>query len=282
MASLSSRFGRTLLNGSFILTGAFSHLIANASTYCDDLTTSMCYYYGSSYQTVCYSGSKVAACPTANLLGFCTIDNSKNIPPTTIKDLNIVYYYARNGMTSDNIGPYALSCTGPAATWTSGSGGPTATTPLPAPPTSQSSYTASNGTLPAAAVQVAASGTYGSASLKVTFNISQALTLRSSSRAATTYNLYVVAMVPGALVGSSTPVIYVKPQAPATWKALEWPMAAFMTNVAQSAVNDQVIIEILEGANILALTGTEIYVGYGTSDQEMLAANRFRGVYKVQ
>ena len=41
-------------------------------------------------------------------------------------------------------------------------------------------------------------------------------------------------------------------------------------------------IEIVRDTNISTLIGTEVYVGYGTSDTEMLAASRYRGVYKVQ
>jgi hypothetical protein len=31
-----------------------------------------------------------------------------------------------------------------------------------------------------------------------------------------------------------------------------------------------------------SLLGTEFYLGYGTSDDEMLSSGRYRGVYKVQ
>jgi len=38
----------------------------------------------------------------------------------------------------------------------------------------------------------------------------------------------------------------------------------------------------VQGMDISQLTGTEIYVGYGTSSEEMLAAGRYRGVYRAQ
>ena len=42
------------------------------------------------------------------------------------------------------------------------------------------------------------------------------------------------------------------------------------------------VIEILTNTAINSLPGTEIYIGYGSSDTEMLTAGRYRGVYKVQ
>lgn len=250
--------------------------LAAAGVYCDTPAANSCYYYASIMPEydMCTPGSnevQVASCPAANLLGTCTFNSTFTV---------VTRYYTGNGITTADAPTFASICTGPGFTWSASSGGPTATTPLPAPPASQSSYAASNGTLPEAAVQVNATGTYGSANLQVTLDVAKALAARSSRAAA--YNVYIVAIVPGSLVGSATPVLYVKPQTPANWQPLEWPIAHFMANVAQSAINNQVIVEILDKMNITALSGVEIYVGYGITDQEMLAANRFRGVYKVQ
>jgi hypothetical protein len=41
-------------------------------------------------------------------------------------------------------------------------------------------------------------------------------------------------------------------------------------------------VSILEGTNLSGLIGTQILVGYGTDDQEMLAAQRYREIYVVQ
>ena len=156
-------------------------------------------------------------------------------------------------------------------------------TPLPSPPTTQAVYTVPTGTLPSEATQVTATGTFGSANLKVTLDIVKVLqSLPATGFAASTYNVYVAALVPGAVFGTATPVWYVKPKVPGNWGPLQSPIAAFLENVAQSAVNNQVVIDILTNTDISLLVGAEIYIGYGTDDQEMLAAGRYRGVYMVQ
>ena len=70
---------------------------------------------------------------------------------------------------------------------------------------------------------------------------------------------------------------------PAThnWALLSSPIAAFLTGLAQDATNS-VVITVLQGTDVTALVGAEIYVGYGTSDTKMLTSGRYRGVYKVQ
>jgi hypothetical protein len=155
------------------------------------------------------------------------------------------------------------------------------TTPLPPPPTVQTVFTASSGLIPPAVVQVNASGTYGNATLSVALDIVDVLqAVPVTGFAASTYNVYVVALVPGAVLGLTSPVIFTKSSV--GWGPLQFPVAPYLTNAAQYAVNNQVIINILASNDITSLVGTEIYIGYGLSDTEMLVAGRYRGVYKVQ
>ena len=154
------------------------------------------------------------------------------------------------------------------------------TTPLPPPPAVQTVYAASSGQLPEKAVEVTATGTFGNASLSVTLDIVKVL--QAAFAASPAYNVYVAAMVPGALLGSASSVFYVKPKPPANWSPLTLPIAAYMEDVAQFAASNRVTIDILTNTNISSLAGTEVYVGYGTSSEEMLAASRYRGIYKVQ
>ena len=62
---------------------------------------------------------------------------------------------------------------------------------------------------------------------------------------------------------------------PATraWAALGSPIAAFMEGLAQNPTNS-VVIPILQGVDVTSPLGTEFYIGYGTSDAEMLSAGR--------
>jgi hypothetical protein len=158
------------------------------------------------------------------------------------------------------------------------------TAALPPPPAAQTAYTASTGKIPDAAVAVdTANSTYGKATLKVTLDIAKVLQgTFVSGFAAGGYNVYVVALVPGSLLESSTPVLFVKPKAPGNWSSITYPIASYLQNVDQNAVNNQVVIQIISDTDITSLLGTEIYIGYGTSDTDMLTSGRYRGVYKVQ
>lgn len=154
---------------------------------------------------------------------------------------------------------------------------PTKTVSLP--PVTQAAYTAATGQLPEAAVQVSATGTFGSATLRVTLDLAKAIP--AAFAASATYNVYVAALVPGALIGAASPAFYIK-SSTLSWGPIKSPLAAYLENVTQGAADNKVLIEILANTDISSLPGTEIYVGYGTSDTEMLTSGRYRGVYKVQ
>lgn len=158
------------------------------------------------------------------------------------------------------------------------------TTSLPPPTVTQSVYAAPTGRIPAEAVQVSATGTYGEANLQVTLDILRGLQASAAAgfAAAGEYNVYVAALVPGAALGSATPIFYVKPKTPGNWSPMQFPIAAFLEGVVQNSADSVVLIEILTDTDISSLVGTEFYVGYGLSDQEMLAAGRYRGVFKAQ
>jgi len=94
------------------------------------------------------------------------------------------------------------------------------------------------------------------------------------------YNIYVAALVPSGALGLPSATWFVYPASRA-WATLGSPIAAYMEGLAQNATNS-VEINILQGMDVTGLVGTEIYIGYGTSDTEMLTSGRYRGVYKVQ
>jgi hypothetical protein len=157
------------------------------------------------------------------------------------------------------------------------------TTPLPPPPATQAVFTVPTGRLPAAAVAVSPSGTFGSATLVVTLDLSQVLALGSAEQGqfAAGYNIYVAALAPAGALGLPAASWFVLP-ATHVWTTLSSPIAAFLSGVAQGAATGTVVINILQGLDVTGLVGTEFYLGYGTSDTEMLTAGRYRGVYKVQ
>jgi hypothetical protein len=184
-----------------------------------------------------------------------------------------------NGSSWAYSGPYTMTRT---ATYTPPAT-VTGTTPLPPPPTTQATYTVPTGKIADAAVAVSATGTYGSANLTVTIDATKVLLSSVSGQfAATGYNVYVAALVPGSVLGSPLPAWYIKPKEPATWGPLAGPIAAYMQGVDLNAANSKIVVQILTNTDVTNLRGSEIYIGYGLSDAEMLLSGRFRGVYKVQ
>ena len=159
---------------------------------------------------------------------------------------------------------------------------PDASQAVASPPADQTSYTSTTGQLPAAAVEVSATGTLGSATVKVTLDLAKVLAAAGGGQFAadSRYNIYVVALAPAGALGL-TSISWFQLTSSGAWGALGSPMAAYREGLAQSAV-DRIEITILQDANVTALLGTEVYIGYGTSDTEMLTASRYRGVYKVQ
>lgn len=160
---------------------------------------------------------------------------------------------------------------------------PNPSQPVAPPPTTQAVFTASTGSMPTAAVSVSSSGTFGNATLIVTLDLSRVLlggSFASLGQFAAGYNIYVVALVPSGALGLPRATWFMYP-ATRVWAALGSPIAAFKEGLAQNATNRE-IVPILQGMDVTSLPGTEFYIGYGTSDTEMLSAGRYRGVYKVQ
>lgn len=101
---------------------------------------------------------------------------------------------------------------------------------------------------------------------------------RQGTRATLRYDLYVAAVVPG----SHQAGVWVKNES-ANWEAYlpGGPLGAYLRNVS-SASDQDVLIDILDSTDLSSLPGTQFYVGYGTSAEEMLASGRVRMVYQVR
>ena len=160
----------------------------------------------------------------------------------------------------------------------------TPSTPLPPPPTTQAAFTASTGRMPTAAVAVdTRSSTFGNATLVVTLDLSKVLaggSFAGLGQFAAGYSIYVAALAPSGVLGLTSAAWFVLP-ATRSWTLLGSPIAAYLEGLAQTATNS-VEITVLQGLDVTGLVGTEIYIGYGTSSDEMLTAGRYRGIYKVQ
>jgi hypothetical protein len=97
----------------------------------------------------------------------------------------------------------------------------------------------------------------------------------SFARSGGGYNVYVAAATSGQSAG------WWQLDADRAWSTLSWPMAEFMTGVALDSPGAMFQVNILESADLSLLGGTTLYLGYGTSADEMLAAGRYRDIYKV-
>jgi alpha-tubulin suppressor-like RCC1 family protein len=96
------------------------------------------------------------------------------------------------------------------------------------------------------------------------------------------YNVYVAALVTGATVGgkAASPSIYVEGGLAGWAQYLGGPLAAYLENVAPDSDN-AILVDILTKTNVSTLVGTQIYLGYGTSSDDMLQNHRFRLVYQI-
>ena len=104
----------------------------------------------------------------------------------------------------------------------------------------------------------------------------------SHAKAAVSYNVYVVALVPGGTTGQAAnpPVIFLKSRE-ASWQGFQgFPLAEYLRGVSQDA-NNTILVDILTNDDISLLVGTKFIIGYGLDSGEMLSAGRFRVVYEV-
>ena len=163
-----------------------------------------------------------------------------------------------------------------------------ADTPLPPPTTVQTVYAVPTGQIPEGAVSVDTRGSvFGDATLVVTLDLSRVLTggfLSVQGQFAAAYNIYVGALVPRGALGRPSATWFVYRFVDTDkydWAEMGTPIAAYMEGIAEDATNS-VEIKLLQGMDVTGLVGSEIYIGYGISDAEMLEAKRYRGVFIVQ
>ena len=107
-------------------------------------------------------------------------------------------------------------------------------------------------------------------------------TIRGPRLAQASYNVYVVALVPGAVIGqpSVATTVWARSGVSNWGPYVGGPLAAYLSNVASG--NDQtLLIDILDSTDLSTAVGTRFFIGYGTSSDEMLASGRFRLVYEV-
>ncbi|OGA38117.1 MAG: hypothetical protein A3G26_01175, partial [Betaproteobacteria bacterium RIFCSPLOWO2_12_FULL_65_110] len=94
------------------------------------------------------------------------------------------------------------------------------------------------------------------------------------------YKVYVAAVVPEGISGVPAG-IYLLAENRGWTLYSGGPLPEYVGNVTLDATLHY-FVSILDGVDLSGLIGTRILVGYGTDDQEMLAAQRYREIYVVQ
>lgn len=267
--TVSLAIGLALATASANALAAFGCYISSAS-FCQDNNLD-----SSNASTVCgSSGTIVSSCDVVSagksVTGSCTVD-------TLLKQT----YYGPQW----TLAMAQQTCGGIGGVFSAGTGSQlpppvigNPSTPMAPPVADQTTYKVPVGALPTSSVAVTATGTLGSGTVSATVDLSKVL---AGNQLAAGYNVYVVALVPGQQVGSATDVWYQNGRT-TNWKPLAFPLAAFMENVAAGSADQRLVINIVSNTDLTALIGAEIYLGYGLSDTEMLAAKRYRGIYKVK
>ncbi len=141
------------------------------------------------------------------------------------------------------------------------------------------------GALPASAVVTEVSGLVSSLTVRATIDFSAAArSAPASGRAGPSgpLQVFLVALVPGRLLQVPQPAVIFLQDSQARWGPLTNPVQAFARNVDPSTLSqNRLVVTILSSFDSTLLPGTEFYLGYGRDADEMIAAGRYRGVYKV-
>ncbi len=106
-------------------------------------------------------------------------------------------------------------------------------------------------------------------------------TQRAVPRAASSYNLYVVAVLAGSVTAQvvDVPKVWVR-ESPGWGPFVGFPIGEYLRGVAANS-DAVLLIDILDSTDLSTAVGTRFFVGYGTSAEEMLSAGRVRLVYEV-
>ncbi len=123
--------------------------------------------------------------------------------------------------------------------------------------------------------EVEATGEVGSYSLSLWINTNPEVVTTRSPRS-TTYNLYVVALLPAGQL--ATVATYYMLDRSSNWQTLSWPLAEYLSGIEE---NSWELIELIESFDASLISGTQIFVGYGTSSEEMLQTARYQLAYQI-
>jgi hypothetical protein len=89
--------------------------------------------------------------------------------------------------------------------------------------------------------------------------------------------IFLAAYVPAGTLGLTSPTWFCN--TPSGWQPLGDTYVPFMTDVAAGT---RLRLSLLENIDLNSLPKAEVYVGYGTSVQEMIQSSRYKGVIAIR
>ncbi len=114
-----------------------------------------------------------------------------------------------------------------------------------------------------------------------TLNLTGTTTRSSIAPRATTtasgYKMYIAALVPGGGVVTSPTLFFLNRSA--QWQLASFPLPEYLSNVSDNSTQ---WVELFDHLDSSLISGTQFFVGYGTSDTEMVESGRFQMVYQLQ
>ena len=99
-------------------------------------------------------------------------------------------------------------------------------------------------------------------------------------RATTTssgYNMYIAALVPSGSLVTSPTLFFLNRSA--QWQLASFPLPEYLSGISDNSTQ---WVELFDHLDSSLISGTQFFVGYGTSDTEMVESGRFQMVYQLQ
>jgi len=106
-----------------------------------------------------------------------------------------------------------------------------------------------------------------------------------ATKSGSIFDVFVGALVPGeALVsqGVGEDIWFLLDSAEVWGQFLGGPLPEFLRNVEVNSADHRIVLHLLRSADVSQFIGTTFFIGYGTSDTEMLESGRFRSVFIVE
>lgn len=91
------------------------------------------------------------------------------------------------------------------------------------------------------------------------------------------YNMYIAALVPGGSLVTTSTLFFLNRSA--QWQLASFPLPEYLSGVSDNSTQ---WVELFDHLDSNLITGTQFFVGYGTSDTEMVESGRFQMVYQLQ